>query len=553
MLAADAWNALCGPGAPYERVTTDVLGTPVELFAARPPHLPALLAGAAARSPDDLYLVSDDAQALTFAQAYRRVCAYADVLASSYGVGPGERVAVAAPNSPEHVLALWATVVLGAVTVGLNGWWQPAELDHGIALTEPTVVFGAGRPLERLAATQAHARGGIAFSSLAELDRAALQRTAAELPQASIAEDDPAAILFTSGTTGRPKGATLSHRNFVHFALQAALGGAAVALTGGGLRQVPAGTQRATLCVGPLFHISGAGVALSAAPAFGTKLVFPRHPRWDAERALKLTEAHGLTQWSGVPTHFWQMLTHPRFADYQTAQVATIGCGGAALAPELLRLIQSRMPGVQITNGFGMTETTGMGTFLNGSQLDAHPGSVGAAAPTMEVEVRGEDGRPRPEGEVGEIHIRGAGVFLGYWNDSPATAEALTHDRWYRSGDLGRIVDSVLYLEGRTRDLIIRGGENIYPIEIEYRLVEHPGVADAAVIGVHHPVLGQEVKAFVVPEPGARPTGDELRAWVGETLAAFTVPAQVEFRGSLPYNDTGKIIKRRLEEDGASA
>jgi acyl-CoA synthetase (AMP-forming)/AMP-acid ligase II len=416
------------------------------------------------------------------------------------------------------------------------------------------VVFGAGRPLERLAATQAHARGGIAFSSLAELDRAALERTAAEPPKASIAEDDPAAILFTSGTTGRPKGATLSHRNVVHFALQAALGGAAVALTdGGGLRQVPAGLQRATLCVGPLFHISGAGVALSAAPAFGTKLVFPRHPRWDAERALELTERHGLTQWSGVPTHFWQMLTHPRFADYQTAQVATIGSGGAAFAPDLLRLIQSKLPGVQITNGFGMTETTGMGTFLNGSLLDAHPGSVGAAAPTMEVEVRGEDGRPRPEGEVGEIHIRGAGVFLGYWNDSGATAEALTGDRWYRSGDLGQIVDGVLYLEGRLRDLIIRGGENIYPIEIEYRLVEHPGVADAAVIGVPHPLLGQEVKAFVVPEPGARPTGDELRAWVGETLAAFKVPAHVEIRGSLPYNDTGKVIKRRLEEDAALA
>jgi acyl-CoA synthetase (AMP-forming)/AMP-acid ligase II len=557
LLAGDSWRLLCGPGAPFERVTQEVLGTPVEVFAQRAPHLPAVLAGAAARSPDLPYLVCDGPhpRAFTFAEAYRRAGAYAEVLASRYGIGPGDRVAVAAPNSPEYVLAIWATVGLGAVVVGLNGWWTPAELDHGIALTEPKVVLGAGRPLERLAATQARARRAIALSSLGELDQEAAQLTGplAELPRADIAEDDPAAIMFTSGTTGRAKGATLSHRNFVHFGLLGGLSGAATALTGdGGLREVPAGVQRATLCGGPLFHISGTGVTLSAAPTFGTKMVFPEHPRWDAERALELTERHGLTQWSGVPTHFWQLLTHPRFADYQTGQVTTIGSGGAAFAPELLRLIQTKMPGVQITNGFGMTETTGMGTMLNGTRIDSDPGSVGVAAPTMEVQVRDEHGAPLAEGDVGEIYIRGAGVFLGYWNDPAATAKALTRDRWYRSGDYGRIVHGALYLEGRMRDLIIRGGENIYPIEIEYRLVEHPGVADAAVIGTPHPVLGQEVKAFVVPQPGARPTADELREWAGQTLAAYKVPAHVEFRDSLPYNDTGKVMKRRLEEETAT-
>jgi acyl-CoA synthetase (AMP-forming)/AMP-acid ligase II len=193
-----------------------------------------------------------------------------------------------------------------------------------------------------------------------------------------------------------------------------------------------------------------------------------------------------------------------------------------------------------------------MGTFLNGARIDSDPASVGTAAPTMEVQVRDDHGAPLAEGEVGEIYIRGAGVFLGYWNDPGATAQALTPDRWYRSGDFGRIADGVLYLEGRMRDLIIRGGENIYPIEIEYRLVEHPRVADAAVIGVPHPVLGQEVKAFVVPRPGTQPAADELRAWVGETLASFKVPAYVEFRDGLPYNDTGKVIKRRLEEETAT-
>jgi acyl-CoA synthetase (AMP-forming)/AMP-acid ligase II len=557
LLASDAWNLLCGRGAPFERVKQEVLGTPVEVFAQRAPHLPAVLAGAVARTPDVPYLVCDGPhpRSLTFAGAYRRALAYAEVLASRYGIGPGDRVAVAAPNSLEYVLAIWATVSLGAVVAGLNGWWTPAELDHGIALTEPKLLLGAGRPLERLAATQARARRAIALSSLGELDHEAgqLTRPLPGLPRVDIAEDDPATIMFTSGTTGRAKGATLSHRNLVHFGLFGGLSGAAAALAGGGgLRQVPAGMQRATLCVGPLFHISGAGVTLSAAPAFGTKLVFPQHPRWDAERALELTERHGLTQWSGVPTHFWQMLTHPRFADYRTGQVTTIGSGGAAFAPELLRLIERKMPGVQITNGFGMTETTGMGTMLKGARIDSDPGSVGEAAPTMQVQVRDDHGAPLAEGDVGEIYIRGAGVFLGYWNDPAATDKALTHDRWYRSGDYGRIVDGALYLEGRMRDLIIRGGENIYPIEIEYRLVEHPGVADAAVIGVPHPVLGQEVKAFVVPQPGALPTADELRAWAGLTLAAYKVPVHVEFRDSLPYNDTGKVMKRFLEEEIAT-
>jgi acyl-CoA synthetase (AMP-forming)/AMP-acid ligase II len=229
--------------------------------------------------------------------------------------------------------------------------------------------------------------------------------------------------------------------------------------------------------------------------------------------------------------------------------VTTIGSGGSTFAPELLRLIGERMPGVQVTNGYGMTETTGTGTFLNGREMDGHPASVGAAAPTIAVQVRDPDGGPLTPGEVGEIYVSGAGVFLGYWGDPGATAAALTEDRWYRSGDYGRIVDGVLYLESRMRDMIIRGGENIYPIEIEYRLVEHDGIADACVIGVPHTVLGQEVKALVVPRKGASPTEQEVRDWVAAALASFKVPAHVEFRTELPYNETGKVMKRRLEKE----
>ncbi|QFG20118.1 class I adenylate-forming enzyme family protein [Actinomadura sp. WMMB 499] len=546
---------LCGPAGPFERRTEDVLGVPTEVFAQRAPHVPAMLAGAAERTPDLTYLAfaGEPGRDVTFGAAHRLAAAYAAVLADRYGVRRGDRVAIAAPNGLEHVLALWGTLSLGAIAVGLNGWWTAAELDHGIALTEPRAIFGAGRPLASLRETRT---AGASVLSLDELHAAATAppRPPDVLPAVEIAEDDPAAIMFTSGTTGRPKGATLSHRNFVHFGLFGALGGAVAALTGPpGRRQAPPDVQRASIFSNPLFHVSGACVALANAPSFGIKLVLPPPGRWDAEAALRLTHEHRLTQWQGVPTHFWRMLTHPRFADFDTSQVGTVGSGGATFAPELLRLFEEKLPGVCVTNGYGMTETTGGGTFLNGREMDGHPASVGAAAPTMRVQVRGEDGRPLPDGEVGRIHIAGAGVFLGYWGDPGATAEVLTPDRWYRSGDFGRIVDGVLYLESRMRDLIIRGGENIYPIEIEYRLVEHPDVADACVIGVLHGTLGQEVKAVVVPKDGAAPTAEALRTWTAAALAPFKVPAHVEFRASLPYNETGKVIKRLLEEESAAA
>ncbi|QKG26967.1 class I adenylate-forming enzyme family protein [Actinomadura verrucosospora] len=543
---------LCGPGAMFERRVEDVLGVPAEVFAQRAPHVPAMLAGAASGTPDLTYLAFADAPDgdVTFAEAHRLAAAYARVLATRYGIGKGDRVAVAAPNGLEHIILWWAALSLGAIMVGLNGWWTPGELDHGIALTGPSVLFGAGRPLARLAETRA-AAGGVPAVPLDELHAAAtsLPDPPGDLPDAGLHEDDPAAIMFTSGTTGRPKGATMSHRNFVHFGLFGGLGGAVDALTGPpGRRQVPDGVQRASVFANPLFHVSGACLALANAPLFGLKLVLPPPGRWDAGAALKLTHDHRLTQWTGVPTHFWRMLTHPRFAEYDTSQVVTIGSGGATFAPELLRLFEEKLPGVGITNGYGMTETTGTGTFLNGRAMDAHPASVGAAAPTIRVQVRDEDGNPLPEGEVGRVHISGAGVFLGYWGDEKATAEALTADRWYRSSDFGRIAGGVLYLESRMRDLIIRGGENVYPIEIEYRLVEHPGIADACVIGVPHTVLGQEVKAVVVPRDGVRLTAREVRDWAAGALASFKVPAHVEFRDALPYNETGKVIKRLLEE-----
>jgi acyl-CoA synthetase (AMP-forming)/AMP-acid ligase II len=372
-------------------------------------------------------------------------------------------------------------------------------------------------------------------------------------PAAAIDEDDPAVILFTSGTTGRPKGATLSHRNLVHFGMVSGLNGA-VGLARSG--QAPPAGQGASLAASPMFHVSGLLAFLMSGPVFGLKLVFLPPGRWDEGVHLRLTAEHGVSTWSGVPTQFWRLLDHPDLDSYDLSSVRTVGSGGAPYPPELVRRLRRALPGVTISDGFGMSETAGLGTLATGDMIESRPGAVGPAQPTVEVEVRDALGAPLPEGEVGEVCLRNASVFLGYWGDEEATRAVLdvsADGRWYRTGDFGRIEDGMLLLESRRRDMILRGGENIYPIEIEHRLVDHPDIADAAVIGVPHPVLGQEVKAFVVPRAGATPAPADVQRWVAEALAAFKVPAHVEFRDALPYTDTGKVLKHELEAQDAAA
>ena len=329
------------------------------------------------------------------------------------------------------------------------------------------------------------------------------------MPDVPIDEDDPFIILFTSGTTGRPKGATLSHRNLIHFGTASACGRATLAMAEGGPTTAPA--PPVAICGSPFFHISGTAPLLVTSARFGTTLVFPPAGRWDPLTHLELTEQYRVTTWSGVPTQYWRMLEHPDFERFDLSSVAGISSGGAPFPPELMRILNDRIPTAGLSNGYGMTESMGAGTLMFGRRYLTHRDSVGSPWPGIEVQIRDEDDNVLGEGEVGEICLRGAIIFLGYWDNPEATAEVLDDDRWYRTGDFGRIEDDVLYLESRMRDLILRGGENIYPMEIEHRLVEHPDIADAAVIGVDHRELGQEVKAFVVRE-GAELTAADVQA-----------------------------------------
>ena len=543
LLTDSARAALTGPGAPFEMAEEDGLGAKMAVFVRRPRTMRQVLEGAADRFGDQPFLIFPD-RTYTYRSIHQPVASVAAVLQDRFGVGPGDRVAMVSANIPGHAITAWAAVSLGAVVVELNGWWTGPELVHGLELTRPKVVFGDRRRLDRLPA------GSVDIPAVCfEDDFDAMEAgDARSLPADPAAEDDPLCILFTSGTTGRPKGAMLSHRNHVNMMMQAALQGQIGAML------EPASSEPAdqagpacSIGVSPMFHISGFSVALIGGPLIGAQIAYPPPGRWDPEVQMEMTERFQAAAWSVVPTQLWRLLEHPRFDDFDLSSLRRVGGGGSTFQPELWRQVRERLPQVtRMGTGYGMTETCGAGTHQDGVAAVEHPEAVGAPVPGYCITIRDPDGRPLGEGETGEIHLRGASNFLGYWDNPDATRAALDPDRWYRTKELGHVEGGLLYLDGRGSDLIIRGGENIYPIEIENRLIEHPSVGEVAVVGVEDKVMGEQVKAVVVLQPGAQLDLVAMRDWVGQSVAAFKVPTQLEIRSELPHNSSGKVLKSRL-------
>jgi acyl-CoA synthetase (AMP-forming)/AMP-acid ligase II len=531
-------HKLTGAGAPFELSTEQALGHDVTVFARRPRSLREMFDSHVSAVPDLPFLVSQDRE-WTYRETLADIDATAVLLTERYGIGVGDRVAIVAANSAEYGILMWAVVSIGAIVASLNGWWTAPELAYGIELTAPALIAGDERRLARL--DPGSVPSGVPVELLDDLHREARQYAGRTPSPVDITEDSPAVILFTSGTTGRPRGATLSHRNIVNFAMVSLLSSAAAAAA--------PQPRSATILTSPMFHISGMLGILMSGTVLRTKLVFPPPGAWDPTLYLRLSAQHRVTTWSGVPTQYWRLLRHAALASHDLSSVLTIGSGGAVFPPELVRALHERFPQARLGNGYGMSESVGLGTITGGDLFLELPESVGPTQPTVEVQIRDEHGAVLREDEVGEIHLRSPSVFLGYWNDPTATAAALGEGRWYRTGDFGRISGGLLFLASRRRDMILRGGENIYPIEIENRLVEHPGIDDAAVIGVDDLELGQEVKAFVVRAEGSSLTAGDVRDWCAGALAGFKVPARVEFRDSLPYTLTGKIMKHQLEQE----
>ena len=537
---------MTGPGGWFETVDEVVLGEVLPVFANRLRSLRELVADAAKHGEAEFMVMGEER--ITFAELPDRVASVAEELRRR-GVGKGDRVAILAANSPDWVLTFFATVSLGGVVAALNGWWTADEITHGVELADPVLLVGDERRLERIA----HLDLGVDTLVL-ERDRHLLHRHVGEVgfPDVPIAEDDPALILFTSGTTGRAKGALASHRGILGF-VQTLFAKGAVSMVlaqraGEGAAAAPAAapTQMVTLMTSPLFHVSGLYGSTMMSISTGGKLVF-RSGRFDPEDVLRLMQEERVTSFAALGSMGPRIVEHPRFAEYDVSSVTNVGFGGAPASPELQRRIREAFPNAASSVGIGYGSSESVAVIANhgGKELEDNPTSTGWRTPTTQIEIRDPFGGPVPLGVEGEIHVRSPYVMLGYFRNPEATAETIKPGRWLATGDVGRLDEhGNLYINSRARDMILRAAENIYPVEIEYRLEEHPAVAEAAVVGVDHHELGQEVKAVVVLVPGASATEEELAAWTGEKLAPFKVPSLWEIRSTpLPRNAAGKVVK----------
>ncbi len=547
----DAVAATCGPGGPFEITTADVRGTPTKVFAATPPSLRTVVDGARARG-DDLFLVYED-ERRTFAEVTAEIDALGVALVERYGITPGDRVAIAMRNYPEWVIAFAATTSIGAIAVCCNAWWTGAELRYGLADSGAAVLVA---DVERAERAQPHLDAlGVAgivvragHETPAGFDRwEDVVILGAALPDCAIDPDDDAMILYTSGTTGDPKGAVSTHRAvlsaLVAFGCRARIN---ALVAGPKTERHPWRTS--FILVVPLFHVTGLVPVMLSCLAGGHKLVMQY--KWSPERALELIERERVTTFVGVPTQSWDMVASDAFSQHDTSSLLTVGGGGAPAPPELVARVESSFSKGRPTIGYGMTETNSYGPGNVGDDYVARPRSSGRCVPIMEIAVRDEHGVDVPTGEVGEIWFSGPTLIRGYWNKPDATAEAIV-DGWLRSGDLGRLdEEGFIYVEDRLKDMVLRGGENIYCAEVEAVIYQHPAVHEAAVFGVPHDRLGEEVAVAVLPRAGMVLDAEELRAHVATQLASFKVPSHVLIVDEpLPRNASGKILKRQLKAE----
>jgi long-chain acyl-CoA synthetase len=564
MSIAQAHALLTQPGSPLEMAEVEIRGIKTRVWKNAPPTLRELLVASRGNYAAREFLVYENDR-VTYESFYRAVVALAVEL-QKQGVQKGDRVALIMRNLPEWPLIFYAAGIIGAIVTPLNAWWTGPELEYGLVDSGSKVAFVDAERLERIAEHLVNCR---------DLKRVYVSRYPDELPNPLVTRledvirnvndwgklpdrplpdvqldtDDDATILYTSGTTGRPKGALGTHRNMLSNIMASASASARNFLRRGEMPPIPSPNdpQRCTLLSVPFFHATGCFAVLNPTVAAGAKLVLMR--KWDPELAMQLIEREKVNGAGGVPTIAWQLLEHPNRHKYDLSSLESVAYGGAPSAPELVRKIKENFPKSLPGNGWGMTETSATCTTHSGEDYEHRPDSCGPAVPVCDLKIMSVDGtRELQVGEVGELWARGPNIVKGYWNKPEATAQTFV-DGWVKTGDLARLdEEGFCFIIDRAKDMLIRGGENIYCVEVENALYEHPGVIDAAVVGIPHRSLGEEPAAVVVLKDGAIVSEAELRAFVAERLAAFKVPVKIAFApDALPRNPTGKLMKRELK------
>ncbi|RBY81970.1 long-chain fatty acid--CoA ligase [Geodermatophilus sp. TF02-6] len=445
------------------------------------------------------------------------------------GVRPGDRVGMVLPNVLSFPVVFYGTLMAGAAVVPMNPLLKAREVEYYLRDSGARVVVALDTAAE--AASEAAATVGVEAVVVGATGPGEALSGPADTETVERADDDPAVILYTSGTTGPPKGAELTHANLRSNARD------------GGSELVGATPDDVIMGCLPLFHVFGLTCSLNGSVLAGACLTLL--PRFDGAKALSIVQRDRVTIFEGVPTMFAAMLHAPDRDRYDVSSLRLCVSGGSAMPVEVMRAFEKQF-GCVIMEGYGLSETSPVASF-NQLHAERKPGSIGTPIPGVQMRLVDDEGRDVPPGEVGEIAIRGENVMKGYWGKPEETAKAIP-DGWFRTGDLARQDDDgYFFIVDRKKEMIIRGGYNVYPREIEEALYEHPAVAEAACVGVPHPELGEEVAAAVALKPGTSADPGELQVWVKERVAAYKYPRHVWLVDSLPKGPTGKILRRAVE------
>jgi long-chain acyl-CoA synthetase len=497
-------------------------------------NLAEMLTETAAEHGDRTAIKLDDLE-LPYSVVDQASARVAGLLAAN-GVEPGDRVGVMLPNVPYFPFVFFGTLRVGAVIVPMNPLLKGREVGFQMEDAGAKAMFGWHQMAD--AAREGSEQAGAECILVEPGEFEGLLGGADPLPQvADRADDDAGIILYTSGTTGTPKGAQLTHGN-LRSATQIAVD------------LVDAEPDGMTFGALPLFHVFGLTSGLTSATRVGAALTLL--PRFDADKALEMIQRDRVTTFLGVPTMYAAILHHPDASSFDTSSLELCVSGGAAMPVEVLKAFEQTFD-CKILEGYGLSETCAIASF-NRPDIERKPGSIGLPVSGVEMRLVDQDGHDVAQGDVGEILISGPVVMSGYWNRPEATAEAIDEDGWLHTGDLARQdEDGYFFIVDRKKEMIIRGGFNIYPREIEEVLYEHPAIREVAVVGIPHDSLGEEVGAAVALKPGASATTEDVQSFVKERVAAYKYPRQIWFVEQLPKGATGKILKREIHPPAESA
>ncbi len=546
----EAVAAVGAAGQPFEVHDVTVDGVTNRMFKNAPATVRDLFD--TARGLDQTFIVYEDEE-WSFAKVMQEADALGAALVNRYGVAAGDRVGIAMRNLPEWIVSFAAILSIGAISVSLNAWWTEDEIEYALNDAQLSVLLADAERVER--AKGPCQRAGVPIIGV-RLDESAplapgvtpwadAVEPGAPMPNVDITSSTDATILYTSGTTGFPKGAVSTHgaicQSIMAFASSSSIIDA---------RREPgekgSGMAPCFILIVPLFHVTGCIPVMMSCFSWHFKLVMMH--RWEPERALQLIERHRVTNFVGVPTQSWDLLECPAFSKYDTSSLGAVGGGGAPAPPTLVARVEKSFSRGRPSLGYGMTETNAYGPGNYGDDYVSHPTSTGRT-PTivMDVDVRDPERNSLGRNANGEIWMKSPTMIRGYWRQPEATAATIV-DGWLRTGDLGRIDDEgFLFIEDRVKDMILRGGENVYSAEVEAAIYELAAVHEAAVFGVAHERLGEEVACVIMVKHGASLTSEQVQNSLKDRLASFKIPTRIVVTSEpLPRNAAGKFLKREM-------